>query len=115
LAAYRKELVVLRLQQQGASRFRVESQRVIKGRLFISLEKLDKPVLQAQDTLIVFDTSDGMLMGSFEITEVRRNAYIAQGVSDIDELWLGEAMQTGPTDIVPNMEAIYFPEREEND
>ena len=58
------------------------------------------------DIVDVLDQDDNKFMGRFKVTESRENDYYAEGIINIDALWLGYVRQQGETTVIPHMVAI---------
>lgn len=82
-----------------------------KQKLYLVVYRNQEKELEEGNKLVVLDTNDGLIMGYFNVTEVRRDEYIAEVNGSVDPLWMGYLRQTGESEMrVPaNLVAILLP------
>jgi hypothetical protein len=78
--------------------------------LYILLPKVKGVRLQKGNLIVVIDTNDGMAMGFFEIIQIRKSDYLAEGKSGIDALWLGFVKEQRNVNMLPYFAAVYVPQ-----
>jgi hypothetical protein len=83
--------------------------------LYITFKKKKGITLQQGDLVSVIDTREGIIMGSFQITEIRENEYRAKNSGYIDPVWRGYIYQAGKAESVPPPDtiAIHLPQNGE--
>lgn len=64
---------------------------------------------------MVFDTDDLHPMGTFEVTEKRREECHAVGGKDVDKLWLGMMVERKEVRMLPHKIAILMERRAKTD
>jgi hypothetical protein len=76
------------------------------SKLVIAVKKRKNPKINQGDILAVVDKEDNLLMGIFEVTELRSEEIYAKGINNIDPLWLGYVIQKGEVNMTPNLAAV---------
>jgi hypothetical protein len=82
----------------------------LNGKMFIVIQKRKTPVINQGDSMAVVHKEDGLLMGIFQVTEIKSKEIYAQGISDIDAVWDGYVRQYGEVHTLPSLVAIYIPQ-----
>ena len=82
----------------------------VNGKMFIVIQKRKTPKIYQGDSMVVVHKEDGLLMGIFQVTEIRLKEIYAQGISDLDAVWSGYVRQRGEVHMTPNLAAIYIPQ-----
>jgi hypothetical protein len=80
----KKELSALSIRVLKATKFEITAEVVDKGELYILVRMRKSPKLSEGDTLRVRHIQDDMIIGYFQVTEVRSLDYVAKGVKNID-------------------------------
>lgn len=57
--------------------------------------------LELNDRIAVVDRADGMVLGHFDVTEVKREGYQARSVGTLNPVWSGFLRQTTQVDTPP--------------
>lgn len=109
---------IVELQKNFPNRIMLDLIRasVIENKLYLSIGKNDKATLAEEDTITVIDIKDSMLMGVFDIIQIRQDDYYALGKENsVDPLWLGYIRErNSEVSIFPNLIAIYIPKGDQN-
>lgn len=106
----KKELSVLSMHVLKATKFEIMSEVVDKGELYILVRMRKSPKLSEGDILRVRHIQDNMIVGYFQVTQVRSSDYVAKGIKSIDESWMQQVTLQGSTNVVLNLEALYLPD-----
>ena len=77
---------------------------------FISIQKRKDLILKKNYKVVVSHISDNRIMGMFQVTDVRKDEYIANNIGMIDPVWAGYIRQRGEIHINPNLVATYLSE-----
>lgn len=86
--------------------FEISRASLDQGKIVIAVRKSLRAALYQDDMLVVVDTEDGLVMGTFTVTEERAEEYYAVGGDDVDRVWLGSMMERIETSMLPNKVAI---------
>ncbi|HEY0545160.1 MAG TPA: hypothetical protein VGC91_07170 [Pyrinomonadaceae bacterium] len=95
----------------GGRSFEIEKVQYYKDRLTLILKKKRGVTLEAGNEIRVIDTLEGVVMGIFEISEVRSKHYIARSQGSVNAVWLGYIHESGNAEssAPPDTAAIFFP------
>jgi hypothetical protein len=93
----------------ASNRLRVDRVQLHRGRVYLRLDS-ESTVIHVGDQVILIDTLDGVLFGTFEISEVDGNRATAQNISNLDAVWSGDLHQSSNSESFPppNSAAIIF-------
>ena len=108
----RREYYALAVVSNSSNIYEISRAAYIQGKLYISIAKKRSRRVSEGETFAVLHKDDGLLMGLFEVKEIRENDVYALGVSNVDPLWLGYIIQRGEAEINPSLLAIYVPRGE---
>ena len=108
----RKSYFDLAKQIADERQFEIISVANVDGKMFILIQKRKTPKVHQGDSMIVVHKEDGLLMGIFQVIEVRSKEIYAQGISNLDAVWSGYVRQQGEIRMTPNLAAIYIPQEE---
>lgn len=89
-------------------RFEIITAGHINSKLIIAVRKRITPKVSRGDLFDVIHKEDGLLMGNFQVTEIRSQEIYATGISNIDPVWLGHVRQMGEVKLIPNLVAVYL-------
>jgi hypothetical protein len=79
-----------------------------KNKLLIVVRKRKSPKIAKNDLLNVLHKKDGLLMGIFQVVEIKSKEFYAIGIRNIDPVWLGFVLQEGEVNINPYLAAVLF-------
>lgn len=83
-----------------SQRIQIERVQLYQGVVYLILDPLLTEV-QVGDLVIVIDTTDGVLFGTFEVNSVERGRCIAREKGNLDPVWAGEIHQAGHPETFP--------------
>jgi hypothetical protein len=97
-----------------AIKFEVKNVLLYKECLYVELEKNQDGELAHGDKIVIVDTTDGRVMGQFEITEIKAREYRAKSMGSVDSLWLGfvRLKGDGSYPVPPDTIALQIPMEE---
>lgn len=98
----------------GVRPFEISKAIADRDTFHIVVNKQKGKYLKLGDMLAVVHAEDGLVMGIFEVTELRSKEYYAVASKNIDAVWLGHVKQQSTVTVFPNMFALYIPQGDVN-
>ena len=96
--------------QKAQDKLEITKVAYLDGKIIIRVLKGKPCRVKQGDSLAVVHKEDSLLMGIFQVTEIRSQEIYAKGISHVDALWLGYIREQGETDMTPNLTAIHMPQ-----
>lgn len=81
-----------------------------KSRYVITIRKMRSEKFQKGDLVAVVDRRDNLVLGNFEIIQIRSGDYIAENRNSINPVWAGDIREKGTISILPNLFAYKIPQ-----
>jgi hypothetical protein len=75
------------------------------GHVYVNLS-LGLDSLNSGDTIALVDTADGMVLGHFEVTDVKQNGYQAKSARPPNPVWLGYLHESNQMELPPPPGAV---------
>lgn len=75
------------------------------GNIYLNLS-LGLDALSSGDQIALVDTTDGMLLGEFEVTNVKQSGYQAKGTRPPNPVWLGYLRESNQMELPPPPGAV---------
>lgn len=94
------------LQASSYQIFEINVASFVKGSIYLSISNQDGPVLSIGDKLSVVDLDDAMMLGVFEVMQIRTSDYYARASGFVDPLFSGYIRQQQQTEMLPNIVAM---------
>ncbi len=82
----------------------------VKEKFYIKVQRRAGYEVCVNDIIQVIDLENISIMGQFEVIELNEKSYYAEGISNLDLLWLGQVKKIGETSFFPNMISIHMPD-----
>lgn len=82
----------------------------VKEKFYIKVQRRAGYEVCINDMIQVIDLEDISIMGQFKVIELNEKFYYAEGISNLDLLWLGQVKNIGETSFFPDMISIHLPD-----